>query len=111
MAKIRAFMANGGGSNNVWKTTGTYDNSAQATITDCPFSPDMVYASCYQDNNNRCVDVGGNTFGKFSAGLSAGTSYIFPNYGITISGNTITIASGFAIARNKQFELVAVKNE
>ena len=38
------------GDANVWRTTATLDNNGQATITDCPISPDVVLSYYYQDN-------------------------------------------------------------
>lgn len=99
-----------GGDANVWRTTTTLDNNGQATITDCPISPDVVLSYYYQDNRNGCVDMGGNNFVKCSAGLSAGTNYSFTAYGVTVSGSTISIASGFNIARNQQVEVVVIQN-
>ena len=95
---------------NFWRTTVTLGNSAEATITDCPFEPDIVFAYMYQDDRNRVVDVGGSAFNKLSAGISAGTGYSFNAYGITVTGSTISILSGFAINKNKQVEVIAIKN-
>lgn len=99
-----------GGDANVWRTTGTYDNNASAEITDCPFEPDIVFAYFYTDDNNRVVSVGGSVFNKFSAGVASGTGYSFGNYGITVTGNTISIVTGFNISKNHAFDLIAIKN-
>lgn len=95
---------------NFWRKTVTLGNSAEATITDCPFEPDIVFAYMYQNDSNRVIDAGGSAFNKLSAGVSQGTGYSFGNYGITVTGNTISILSGFAINKNKQVEVIAIKN-
>lgn len=103
-------MASGsGGDSNVWRTSGTFSSSSSATITDCPFSPDIVFVWFYNGSDKGTVAVGGNSFVKYSSGI-ADQGYIFTNYGVTVSGNTITVNTGFSQTINQAYELIAIKN-
>lgn len=104
---VEANMSGGGGG-STYSTTGTIGSTGTATVT-CPFTPDVVIVKI-QNGADWCVCFGGSSMIQATTGVGSGTNYIYGSpYGVSVSGNAISISTGLALTFNQPFDLYAMK--
>lgn len=107
MAEILARLRKKGESSNGFIKTITLDAGGQATIT-CPFPPTVAQGHWYASSDAYGCCVGNNSGLCGSFGYSVGRFYTFTSpYGITISGNNISINTGFQASNNQEMVISA----
>lgn len=105
--KLAQLKKKGETSSNGFIRTITLDANGQATIT-CPFTPTVAQGHWYVTSNSYGCCVGNNSGLCRSFGYSEDVYYSFTSpYGITISGNNISINTGFQRSFNSKMVISA----